>query len=59
MVLLGVIGEYLGRIYTETKRRPHFLLRESSEGPERTPVAVLLGPEHEQFLVRRDDGGAD
>ena len=57
MVLLGVIGEYLGRIYTETKRRPHFLLRESSEGPERTPVAVLLGPEHEQFLVRRDDGG--
>ena len=58
MVLLGVIGEYLGRIYTETKRRPHFLLRESSEGPERTPVAVLLGPEHEQFLVRRDDGGA-
>jgi glycosyltransferase involved in cell wall biosynthesis len=58
MVLLGVIGEYLGRIFTETKRRPHFLLRESSEGPERTPVAVLLGPEHEQFLVRRDDGGA-
>lgn len=51
MVVLGVIGEYLGRIYAETKRRPHFLLRESSEGPEVTPVAVLLGPEHEQFSV--------
>ncbi len=53
MILLGVIGEYLGRIYAETKRRPHFLLRESSEGPDVTPVAVLLGPEHEQFLVER------
>ncbi len=52
MIILGVIGEYLGRIYAETKRRPHFLLKESSEGPDRTPVAVLLGPEHEE-LVRR------
>ena len=31
MILLGVIGEYLGRIYAETKRRPLFLLKESSE----------------------------
>ena len=54
MILLGVIGEYLGRIYAETKRRPHFLLRESSEGPGQTPVAVLLGPEHEQFLTPRE-----
>ena len=49
MILLGVIGEYLGRIYLETKHRPHFLLKESSDGPD-TPVAVLLGQEHEQFM---------
>jgi polyisoprenyl-phosphate glycosyltransferase len=30
LFLLGVIGEYLGRIYYETKRRPHFLIKESS-----------------------------
>jgi polyisoprenyl-phosphate glycosyltransferase len=46
MILLGVIGEYLGRIYSETKGRPLFLLKESSEGPANTPVTVPLGPAH-------------
>ncbi|MFJ3233113.1 glycosyltransferase family 2 protein [Streptomyces sp. NPDC086787] len=27
MVMLGVIGEYTGRIYYEVKRRPHFLVK--------------------------------
>ncbi len=30
LLLLGVLGEYLGRIYYETKRRPHFLVKEAS-----------------------------
>lgn len=30
MVMLGLIGEYIGRIYYETKRRPHFLVRETN-----------------------------
>ena len=30
LILLGVIGEYLGRIYAETKRRPLFLLRRAA-----------------------------
>ncbi|PJJ02297.1 glycosyltransferase involved in cell wall biosynthesis [Streptomyces sp. 2333.5] len=30
MVMLGLIGEYIGRIYYETKRRPHFLVKESN-----------------------------
>ncbi len=45
MVVLGVLGEYLGRIYAETKRRPLFLLKESSS--DHTPVTSHLGTEHE------------
>lgn len=47
LIVLGVIGEYLGRIYAETKRRPLFLLKESSNGPDATPVTTLLGPGHD------------
>ncbi|MEU4268343.1 glycosyltransferase family 2 protein [Streptomyces sp. NPDC026092] len=29
MVMMGLIGEYIGRIYYESKRRPHFLVKET------------------------------
>ena len=47
LVVLGVIGEYLGRIYAETKRRPLFLLKESSSHGVPLAVTTALGPEHE------------
>lgn len=34
LLFLGVIGEYIGRIYYESKRRPHFLVKDSNvRGP--------------------------
>ncbi|MFC8915098.1 glycosyltransferase family 2 protein [Streptomyces sp. NPDC057116] len=33
MVMLGLVGEYVGRIYYEVKRRPHFLVKATN-----TPV---------------------
>ncbi|QRX92561.1 glycosyltransferase family 2 protein [Streptomyces noursei] len=52
MVMLGLIGEYIGRIYYETKRRPHFLVKESdgatpAAAPVRAPTpsgTAAVGP---------------
>jgi glycosyltransferase involved in cell wall biosynthesis len=56
LMVLGVIGEYLGRIYMETKRRPHFLIRRSSDGPAHPSVAVRLGPGEERPGTILDEG---
>ena len=35
LVALGLIGEYIGKIYMETKRRPKFILEEYLHDDER------------------------
>lgn len=39
LIFLGIVGEYIGRIYFETKRRPHYLVKESSGLPDRAELA--------------------
>ena len=30
MILLGIIGEYIGKMYLENKKRPHFLIKQTN-----------------------------
>lgn len=62
MVMLGLIGEYIGRIYYESKRRPHFLVKEAHgadplPGTSRTAPgnAARTGPPDEPQGAARPD----
>ncbi|MEU8786764.1 glycosyltransferase family 2 protein [Streptomyces sp. NPDC048637] len=46
MVMLGLIGEYIGRIYYEAKRRPHFLVKESHTAAPAAAPAPAPAPGH-------------
>jgi polyisoprenyl-phosphate glycosyltransferase len=58
MFTLGVIGQYLGRVYDEVKRRPRYIVEEKLNFPAKAlPAAVdpALEPEPAEAAPRRAD----
>ncbi|MGW2561373.1 glycosyltransferase family 2 protein [Streptomyces sp. NPDC001514] len=53
MVMLGVVGEYVGRIYYEVKRRPHYLVAATNAGLPRQQRSRADRGEEQEELVRR------
>jgi len=49
LLILGVFGDYLGRLYLENKRRPLFIVREIRS--QRAPVVPAIAPDPFQALT--------
>jgi dolichol-phosphate mannosyltransferase len=34
LIMIGILGEYIGKIFMESKKRPHYIIKENSINPE-------------------------
>lgn len=61
LLLLGVVGEYVGRIYVESKHRPAYFIKESggvARPADQDVVPHVIAPRRPTFVPVMTDGAA-
>ena len=53
---IGILGEYIGRIYDEVRRRPMYIVQRAFNVSLRDPRGLRSGPEHEHWSLQKKAG---
>jgi dolichol-phosphate mannosyltransferase len=54
LIVLGIIGEYIGKLVMESKQRPHYVIKEKSESSRQWHPKMKSNHQNSNFKTRRN-----